>query len=232
MKLWRALSDESGQMAFTMLIAVFAVFVITALAFDAGLWYFDHRDAQSDSEAAALAAAGMLPATDTDRSAGPGEQVPRRQRKPGSDGRELPDERRWHAHPVRPARRLDGQLSTVTVCVRRQAPGFFAALSGIPFVHVSAASTALAGPADGSNVMPWAVVAPDPNCDAGGQDVQVARLRRRWRGHALQDAANPRRMPVRAATQHASIRSSGVTVATRASSGLCGAGGSRLPRLP
>jgi len=38
----------------------------------------------------------------------------------------------------------------------------------VPFAWVSASATAVAGPADGSNVMPWAVVARDPDCNAAG----------------------------------------------------------------
>jgi len=161
---WRVLSDESGQMAFTMLIAVFAVFVITALAFDAGLWYFDHRDAQSDSEAAALAAAGVLPATDTTAALAEANKYLVANGNPAATAGSCPTSGDGTHVQFGAPDPTTGKYSTVTVCIRRQAPGFFAALSGINFVHVSASSTALAGPVDGANVLPWAVVAPDPTC--------------------------------------------------------------------
>jgi hypothetical protein len=155
-------------MAFTMLLAVFVVFVITALSFDTGLWYFDHRDAQSDSEAAALAAAGTLPSTDTTAALAQANKYLTANGAPAATAGSCPMSGDG-SHIQFADTNNDGKIDSVTVCVRRQAPGFFAALSGINMVHVSASSTALAGFANGSNVMPWAVVARDPNCDAPGK---------------------------------------------------------------
>lgn len=161
-------TDESGQMAITMLLMVFAVFIITALSFDAGLWYFDHRDAQGDSEAAALAGAGMLPDASKAAALAAAQQYLVKNGVSGAVEGTCPlsgDAAHIQFGPTD----AQGKYTTVTVCVRRQVPGFFAALSGIGFVHISASATALAGPANGSNVMPWAVVAKDPNCNAAGK---------------------------------------------------------------
>src|SRR5688572_6483619 len=58
-------TDERGQMAMTFMLSSLLFFIIFALAIDAGIWYFDHRGAQNQSEAAALAAARALPASTT-----------------------------------------------------------------------------------------------------------------------------------------------------------------------
>ncbi len=57
--------DERGQMAFLMVLSLPVLFIFMALAVDVGVWFFDHRTAQNQADAAALAAAQFLPAADT-----------------------------------------------------------------------------------------------------------------------------------------------------------------------
>ena len=43
---------EEGQMAIVMLLTVMAIIAVTALSLDVGAWYFDHRLAQNQADAA------------------------------------------------------------------------------------------------------------------------------------------------------------------------------------
>ena len=56
--------DERGQVAILMVMVLPAIFLFFALALDAGVWFLDHRLAQNQADAAVLAAAQHLPATD------------------------------------------------------------------------------------------------------------------------------------------------------------------------
>ena len=160
--------DEAGQMAIAMILTLLVVFICFALAFDAGLWYFDHRTAQNQAEAAALAAAQLLP---TD-AAGLGAATTAAEDWLARNGaaRTSPDcpapPPGWagDGHVSFHDSTGDGKYDTVKVCVRRQSNGIFSALSRIDFVYVSATATAMAGPVDATNVLPWGVVAPDPTC--------------------------------------------------------------------
>jgi Flp pilus assembly protein TadG len=155
--------DDSGQMAILFILTLLVVFIFFALAFDAGLWYFDHRTAQNQSEAAALAAAQELPNTDTSGATAAADEW---LAKNGSGA----DERYCLDYSDRSG---DGKFDTARVCVRREAPGIFAALSGIKSVWVSAAATATVGRVTMSNVMPWGIVPPDPTCTAdAGRECQ------------------------------------------------------------
>src|SRR5687767_4294175 len=57
--------DEDGQTAIAMVIVFLGVFTLFGLALDGGLWYFDHRNAQNEVDAAVLAALQEMPTTDT-----------------------------------------------------------------------------------------------------------------------------------------------------------------------
>ena len=154
--------DESGQMAFLMLLVMPVVFIFFSLTLDAGVWYFDHRMAQNQADAAALAAAQHLPA-------------PFDELGPATDAVEL-----WltknGADPDGDLDCLvysddllsDGLVDTVRVCVGRDSPGIFSTLVGVKFVHVSAAAKAQVGWATITNVMPWAIAPDDPKCDDEG----------------------------------------------------------------
>src|SRR5437868_6943019 len=57
--------NEEGQMALAMVLSFLAIFVIFGLALDAGVWYWDHRTAQNQADAAAQAAILELPSDGT-----------------------------------------------------------------------------------------------------------------------------------------------------------------------
>lgn len=148
-------------MAFFMLLMISVVTLFFAMSLDAGVWYADHRTAQNQAEEAALAAVQELPAADTSAAVAAGNS--------------------WltknGATACGPACMVfsdatgDGKADTVRVSVSRKSPGFFSKLAGINFVSVSAAATARRGPVDSTNVMPWAVIAPDPTCtEAAGRN--------------------------------------------------------------
>ena len=136
------------------ILVVVAIFTLAAIALDAGFWYTEHRRAQNQAEAAALAAVSFLPAADTTAATAAvdawlvknGATAAQRSCLTYSD------------------LNGDGKYDQVRVCVRRSVPGMLSTLSGIRSARVSAAATARVGPVDSTNVMPWAVVAPDPGC--------------------------------------------------------------------
>lgn len=144
-------------MAITMVLMVIVVFMFFAFSFDAGLWYFDHRTAQNQVEAAALAAVQHLPAEDTAAAQNAAEAWLTQ------NGASVDDIACMEFED----RNNDGKYETARVCVRRQSPGIFASLSGVSVAWISAAATATVGPVSIANVMPWAVVPPDPDCEQG-----------------------------------------------------------------
>ena len=142
-------------MAFLFMFAFLIVAMFFAVSFDAGLWFFDHRTAQNQAEAAALAAVQHLPSDDTTAAAAAAAEW---LSKNGSG----PDDRSCLEFSDANG---DGRFETVRVCVRRASPSIFASLSGITVATISASATATIGAVDGATVMPWAVVPPDPDCD-------------------------------------------------------------------
>ncbi len=160
----RTITDnESGQMAFLMLLTMPVVFIFFALTLDAGVWFVDHRIAQNQADAAALAAVQDLPAVDTTKAT---EAVNTWLVKNGSGPEELYcleySDRFPEAAP-------DGQFDTVRVCVHRESSAIFSGFSGISFVNVSASATATVGRARIANVKPWAIVPEDPYCSGESQ---------------------------------------------------------------
>lgn len=162
-------------MAITMVLALPVVFTFFALAFDAGIWYFDHRTAQNESDSAALAAAVALPASDT------GAARTALQMSLTKNGLSCVPGCFQYANggiaPICPSTGecvtahfedllfADGQYDRVTVLVRRPSPIVFSSLAGATSVWISASATSTAGPADVANVVPWGIAAPDPDCD-------------------------------------------------------------------
>jgi hypothetical protein len=131
---------EDGQMAITMLLTTMAIIAVTALSFDLGAWYFDHRLAQNQADAAALAGAIELPASVSLAEGAVSDYL----EKNGTDGATAgncptsDDSNHFDIYQSE-----DGDVvDTVVVCVRRQSKGFFAKLAGIDFVHVSAMARA------------------------------------------------------------------------------------------
>lgn len=155
--------SEAGQMAWGFLLLILFVFMIFAVSFDAGLWFFDHRTAQNQAEAAALAAVLELPSADDtlaraqahDYLQHNGVDDPLAQACDGTDPVSIEDTTG------------DGEYDLVRVCLSRDAGVIFSALSGITNVRVSASAAALIGRANISEVMPWAIVPPDPDCQDG-----------------------------------------------------------------
>jgi len=146
--------DESGQTAFLMLLAMPMVFLFYALAIDSGIWFLDHRTAQNQADAAALAAIQDLPAADTTEATA---TVEKWLTKNGSGPGDL--ECLEYSDII-----ADGQWDSVRVCVGRESPGIFSSLLGVSFVHVSAVGGARTGSASSGNVKPWAIAPEDPDC--------------------------------------------------------------------
>jgi len=144
--------DEGGQMAFMMVLTLPVVLIFFTLALDAGIWYFDHRMAQNQADAAALAAVQLLPDTDILEGSPAHKAVIKWLQYNGSNPGQLsscPESTPAPDFVVRPGLEYsdlggDGQFDSVRVCVRRQSPGIFSQLVGIPFVNVSAAAMARA----------------------------------------------------------------------------------------
>jgi len=148
---------ERGQVAVAMVIGLLVVFAIFGLAFDAGLWYFDHRTAQNQAEAAALAGSGFLPATDTSAATA---AIDEWLAKNGSSSDDL-----CATNPIQYwDRNNSGMSDTVRVCIRRHSKAVFTMIPGIPFAWISAAATATAGRVNMANVMPFGIIPPDPTC--------------------------------------------------------------------
>ena len=153
--------DEAGQMAFLMLLTFPVVFIFFALTLDAGLWFLDHRMAQNQADAAALAAVQHLPVAAEELGQAT-DAVKLWLTKNGSGEEDL--ECLEYSDDLL----SDGLVDTVRVCVGRESKGIFSTLVGVKFVHVSAAAKAVVGPAyEVSNFMPWALVPPDPDCRPG-----------------------------------------------------------------
>lgn len=133
---------EEGQMAMAMVILILGVFVLFGLAFDTGKWYLDHRLAQQQVEAAALAGALQLPSGDIDGAV---------DQALTDNGAQVSDRTTAKCDPP--------DSDSVKVCIRRPSGGVFTALSGIKFAWVSASATAkrFAQP------VPFSLMAMDPS---------------------------------------------------------------------
>jgi hypothetical protein len=148
------------------MLILIVVVAFMGLSFDAGFWFFDHRTAQNQAEAAALAAVLELPALPANVGTATGQadsNLTANGAAATSSGSCPVSGTGTHIQYADLTG--DGKMDSVTVCVRRQSPSLFSRLTGISFVHVSAQATARTGPVDSTNVMPWAVIAPDPDCN-------------------------------------------------------------------
>jgi hypothetical protein len=131
---------EDGQMAITMLLTLMAIIAVTALSLDVGAWYFDHRLAQNQADAAALAGILELPGSEADALEAVDDFLEKNGTDAATEGDCPTSDDSNHVRITSSA--TGGPLNTVTVCVRRQSRSFFAALAGIDFVHVSAMARA------------------------------------------------------------------------------------------
>jgi len=175
--------EEDGQIAVLMIMILPVVFLFFALALDAGIWFFDHRLAQNQADAAALAAVQHLPAVEfseahIDAEIAVETWVTKNGSNPGEpecgDGGVTPSPEFRDVHPApsvaNPPGGGDGRLDWVRVCVRRKPPGIFSGLAGLNFIYVSAAATARVGPVSTvAQVMPWGVVPPSIGCGNPGE---------------------------------------------------------------
>ena len=150
-------------MALFMILMTLVVFMFFAMSLDAGVWYFDHRTAQNQSEAAALAAVIELPATDTIVARAAADDYLSKNGAATTSSLSCPVSGAGSGIEFADLTG-DGKMDAVTVCVHRDSPAFFAKLANIETVSISAKATARTGPIDNTNVMPWAIVAPDPTC--------------------------------------------------------------------
>ena len=159
--------DQRGQMAILMVMVLPVVFLLFALALDAGIWFFDHRLAQNQADAAVLAAVQFLPADDPslNKDLARGAAIDWLVRN-GSAENELCDSSYPQFYDLFPASTDgDGRIDAVRVCVRRPSQSFFSGLANLDLIYVSAAATARVGPVGSiANVMPWGLVPPDPTC--------------------------------------------------------------------
>ena len=131
--------QENGQIAFLLVMVLPVVFLLFALSLDAGVWYLDHRQAQNQVDAAALAAVIALPAN-------PIATVDTWLTKHGSGHEELCDPDVNGPYPQYLDRYPvggDGTPDTIRVCIRRQSPAIFSQLAGLPFVYVSSVAGAI-----------------------------------------------------------------------------------------
>jgi hypothetical protein len=148
-------------MAIFMVLMIFVVCTFFAMSIDAGAWYFDHRKAQNQAEAAALAGILELPGSETTALAAVNDFLVKNGTDPATVG----------ACPTSSDSNFvefdssgeTGGVDTVTVCVRRQSSSFFARLGGIEALHVSAMAKAQLV----EITVPYSLMAMDPTaCSA------------------------------------------------------------------
>lgn len=126
----RRLRSESGQAVLMTVLFLTVLLGATALTLDVGVWYREQRQAQATADAAALAGAQALP-TDT------GQATTLAQQYAASNGGGL-------AAADITFRTDYAPHDTISVTVKRQAPGVLAKLFGIASVDVHATAAARA----------------------------------------------------------------------------------------
>ncbi len=173
--------DQRGQVALGFIILALVILMLFALAFDVGIAAFDHRWAQNQAEAAALAGALQLPSTSD--AAARDAAIQSLQRNGALDnGRTFNQVDIWvgysDANGFHPGQtNALGQYDSVRVRLRRTAPAFFARLFAfgsidVESLFVSAAATAKSGSAGGAErIMPWGVVPPSPCNNPGNAGI-------------------------------------------------------------
>jgi hypothetical protein len=139
--------DEGGQTAIAVLLVFLGVFALCALSLDAGFWYFDHRTAQNQADAAAQAGALQLqltapPVGSSTASVITAVQRSLQQNHANCDATSgtCPDLVVCPGQTSAPAildTSGDGLYDSVQICVRRKAPALFAGLAGIESAYVS-----------------------------------------------------------------------------------------------
>jgi Flp pilus assembly protein TadG len=184
----RLARDESGQSAVAMLLMFFAVFVIAGLAADGGLWYFDHRTAQNQVDASALAAVQELPASTTSAA------VSAAQDWLSHNGVSIALAEAGDCNNMSPgsarivfSNQSGGEYYSVRVCLRRNSPVTLSALANVTDAIVSAGATA--------NVrvepLTYALMAMNPDgCSGGGDGLRSLNFTGNSTVNLLQDGSS------------------------------------------
>lgn len=129
-RLRTGLRDEGGQAIIVVAVFMAALLGCVALTLDVGSWYREHRQAQSTADAAALAGAQALPGDPAQAFNLASDYGTK------NDGGVLADGISFSSQFV--------PNDTVTVKVRRTAPGFFSKLFSVDSVQVGATASARA----------------------------------------------------------------------------------------
>jgi secretion/DNA translocation related TadE-like protein len=143
--------SQRGQATVLTVVFVTALLGMSALVLDIGSWFRAQRDAQSAADAAALAAAQVLP-DEPGTAAGLAASYAEKNGGGSAEVTFLRDD-------------------TVKVTVRREAPGFFAKVFGVDSVDVDASATARASGLDAAKYVAPIVVNikhPQLNCGSSG----------------------------------------------------------------
>ena len=133
--------DDSGQMAIMMVPTLLVICMFFALGLDAGLWYFDHRWAQTEAEASAAAGVVSLPNVSRAPADAASDRWLVRNGSVAAADAICPRSGVGNGRIVTDADG-DGRYDTVAVCVRRSRTSLFSFLSGVGSVYVSAGAKA------------------------------------------------------------------------------------------
>ena len=150
--------NDSGQATVLTLVFLVVLLGMAALVLDVGSWYRAKRDAQSTADAAALAGAQALPKTASANTVA--QQYASKNGGLGAGG-------------VSFSTFITGN-DTITVSVKRTAPGFFSKIFGLKSVNVGATATARSeAVAQARYVAPITVHYKHPllNCTGGGSNI-------------------------------------------------------------
>lgn len=121
-----------------MVLMLMVVFLFFAMSLDAGAWYFDHRRAQNQADAAAHAAVLELPDSSTSTAAQEALEWLGRNGAASSSSCGAPPDGVTDSGVAFRDRDGDGEYDWVRVCVARTSPAFFAKLADVVSVSVSA----------------------------------------------------------------------------------------------
>jgi hypothetical protein len=147
------LRSDRGQATVLTVIFLFALLGAVAMVLDVGSWFREQRDTQATADAAALAAAQALPDSTGDAGALADLYLTK-----NGGGTAVVE---FSSGPV--------ANDTVTVEVKREAPGVFAKIFGIDSVSVGAKAAARSGGMDAARwVAPIVVNIKHPDLNCGG----------------------------------------------------------------
>jgi hypothetical protein len=148
--------QQSGQAAVFVVLALTALIGMAALVLDVGVWYKTQRHLQSRADAAALAAAQVLPAH-ADQAYAMAQDYADRNGEVADASTEVSFSTRFMAN------------DTVSVKERAPAPGIFSRVFGVDSVTVGARATARAQqPLQAKHVAPMVVNEEHPLLSGGG----------------------------------------------------------------